>query len=913
MRPQKLILSAFGPYANEVTIPMDQLGTQGIYLITGDTGAGKTTIFDAITYALYGETSGGNRQPAMMRSKYADAGTPTFVKLTFQYAGKIYEIKRNPEYERPAKRGTGMTIQRQEAELVLPDGSVLTKQKEVDAKIQEIMGIDRKQFLQIAMIAQGDFLQLLLASTEERKKIFRQIFRTEQFQKIQERLKSDTMQMKRKCEEIQNRIQQYMEGILCEDSHSMYEAVCKARRGEMTLESVIELLEDLQCQDAQQVKLLTEEREQLEIQLQSIHNRLNLAKEYEQLKKEQFRLEEMLEQKLPELEQKKHRWEIAKVELAKKDILQQEITALELTLPQYREWDQKQQEWEEKQTILRKQLEKWEKEKQWICHQEQNLAKQKEELLSLEQTGETRERKLGEQERLRARRTQMDQLWQLILQCETLEENLKIQQENYRILRQSAMERQQKFFNMEQCFLDGQAGILSQHLQEGIPCPVCGSIEHPSPAHIQEEVPQKAELDLVKEQAEKSKEKVQEASLICSDLAGRLESFREQEKQRRQELNLDGEIRIEKMLLEEKLAQSEKELKVLEQKLERRKRLEMEVPKTEEELEAHKRTLMEWEQQNTGLQVRQQALKEQLDTIRAKLLFLNETAVNREITKKKEQIVGLEEEVQQSEQIYRMGEREITVWQAKRQQIQEQLVQDAKVDVMVEQQHLEEGNQRRKEKTEEQQRLYTQMETNKGILQKLREKSKEYVECENRYIWMNGLDETASGTLQKKEKVMLETYVQMTYFDQIIKRANLRFMIMTENQYELQRRRVAENYRSQSGLELDVIDHYNGTIRSVKTLSGGESFQASLSLALGLADEVQSLAGGIQLDTMFVDEGFGSLDEESLRQALRALQSLAEGNRLVGIISHVNELKEKIDKQVIVRKQSGISQVEVVV
>lgn len=913
MRPQKLILSAFGPYANEVTIPMDRLGTQGIYLITGDTGAGKTTIFDAITYALYGETSGGNRQPAMMRSKYADAGTPTFVKLTFQYAGKIYEIKRNPEYERPAKRGTGMTIQRQEAELVLPDGSVLTKQKEVDAKIREIMGIDRNQFLQIAMIAQGDFLQLLLASTEERKKIFRQIFRTEQFQKIQERLKSDTMQMKRKCEEIQNRIQQYMEGILCEDSHSMSEVVCKARRGEMTLESVIELLENLQCQDAQQAKLLTEEREQLEIQLQSIHNRLNLAKEYEQLKKEQFRLEEMLEQQLPKLEQKKHRWETAKVELAKKDILQQEITALELTLPQYREWDQKQQEWEENQTILRKQLEKQEKEKQWICLQEQNLAKQKEELLSLEQTGETRERKLGEQERLRARRTQVDQLWQLILQCETLEENLKIQQENYRILRQSAMERQEKFLSMEQCFLDGQAGILSQHLQEGTPCPVCGSIEHPSPAHIQEEVPQKAELDLVKEQAEKSKEKVQEASLTCSDLAGRLESFREQEKQRRQELNLEGEIRTEKMLLEEKLAQSEKELKILEQKLERRKRLEMEVPKTEEELELHKRTLMEWEQQNTGLQIRQQALKEQLDTIRAKLFFSNETAVNREITKKKEQIVGLEEEVQQSEQIYRMGEREITVWQAKRQQIQEQLVQDANVDVMAEQQHLEEGNQRRKEKTEEQQRLYTQMETNQGILQKLREKSKEYVECENRYIWMNGLDETASGTLQKKEKVMLETYVQMTYFDQIIKRANLRFMIMTDNQYELKRRTVAENYRSQSGLELDVIDHYNGTIRSVKTLSGGESFQASLSLALGLADEVQSLAGGIQLDTMFVDEGFGSLDEESLRQALRALQSLAEGNRLVGIISHVNELKEKIDKQVIVKKQSGISHVEVVV
>lgn len=913
MRPQKLILSAFGPYANEVTIPMDRLGTQGIYLITGDTGAGKTTIFDAITYALYGETSGGNRQPSMMRSKYADAGTPTFVKLTFQYAGKIYEIKRNPEYERPAKRGTGMTIQRQEAELWLPDGRVLAKQKEVDAKIQEIMGIDRNQFRQIAMIAQGDFLQLLLASTEERKKIFRQIFRTEQFQKIQERLKSETLQVKRKCEETQNRIQQYMEGILCEDSHPMYESVCKARKGEMILEDVIKLLKELQSQDEWKAKRLAEEMEQLETELQSVHNRLNLAKEWEQLKNEEIRLEALLEKKLPELEQKKHRWELAKMELAKKDILQQEITALELTLPQYREWDQKQREWEENKTFLKQQLEKQEKGKQWIFLQEQNLLKQKEELVSLEHSGEIRERKLGEQERLRTRRSQVEKLCQLIVQCTTLEDQLKKQQENYRILRQDGMKQQQRFLRMEQCFLDGQAGILSQHLQDGSPCPVCGSIEHPHPAHMQEEVPRKEELDLLKEHAEKSKEKAQEASLVCSDLAGRLESLREQVKQHRQELDLEGEIQSEISLLNEKIARGEKELKVLEQKVERKKGLEMELPKKEEQLESYKRTLLELEQQNVSMQVRQQALKEQLDTIRVKLLFANEAAINQEIIKKKEQVVRLEQEAQQSEQMYRMEERDMTVWQAKKQQLQVQLGQDAKVDVMAEQKKLEEGKRRRTEKTEEKQRIYTQMETNQNILRKLREKSREYVECENKYIWMNALDETASGTLQKKEKVMLETYVQMTYFDQIIQRANLRFMIMTDNQYELKRRTVAENYRSQSGLELDVIDHYNGTIRSVKTLSGGESFQASLSLALGLADEVQSLAGGIQLDTMFVDEGFGSLDEESLRQALKALQSLAEGNRLVGIISHVNELKEKIDKQVIVRKQSGISQVEVIV
>ncbi|NLA88209.1 MAG: SMC family ATPase [Clostridiales bacterium] len=217
MRPITLTMSAFGPYAEKTVLELYKLGTQGIYLITGDTGAGKTTIFDAITFALYGEASGENREASMLRSKYATPETPTFVELVFEYAGKRYTIKRNPEYERPVKRGEGTTTQKADAELTMPDGQVITKAKDVTNTVKEIIGIDRSQFTQIAMIAQGDFLKLLLAPTEERKKIFRQIFRTELYQVLQDKLKEESAALSRQREALCSRIRQYIDDIVCKD------------------------------------------------------------------------------------------------------------------------------------------------------------------------------------------------------------------------------------------------------------------------------------------------------------------------------------------------------------------------------------------------------------------------------------------------------------------------------------------------------------------------------------------------------------------------------------------------------------------------------------------------------------------------------------------------------------------------
>ena len=267
MRPVKLTISAFGPYAGRMTIDMDALGTRGLYHITGKTGAGKTTIFAAITFALYGEPSGDSRSASQFRSKYADPQTPTEVELGFDYAGKRYTVRRNPEYERPKSRGEGLTEEKAAAELTLPDGRVITKRRDVDAAVAAIMGVDRGQFSQIAMLAQGDFLKLLLASTDDRKKIFRKLFSTQKYEDLQDRLKASSGALRKEYEELSRSIRQYVEGILCDEEDVLDIEVQKARAGKLPAEEVADLLHTLIAQDEQQAESVEKETGDLDGQL----------------------------------------------------------------------------------------------------------------------------------------------------------------------------------------------------------------------------------------------------------------------------------------------------------------------------------------------------------------------------------------------------------------------------------------------------------------------------------------------------------------------------------------------------------------------------------------------------------------------------------------------------------------------
>ena len=269
MRPLKLTIAGFGPYAGTQTLDFKTLGSSGLYLITGDTGAGKTTIFDAITFALFGEASGGDRSPDMLRSKYAGDSDPTFVELTFSYGGEVYKVRRNPEYQRAKTRGDGTTKQLAEAELTYPDGHVVTKLKDVDRAVRDIIGLTREQFAQVAMISQGDFRKLLQADTKERQKIFRDIFGTGLYVSLQEQLKARAAELKVQREQADVSIRQYVEGIACHEDSLLAADVKKAKENGLPITEIQGLLERLLKEDTAAQEVLSEQITQLDRQLET--------------------------------------------------------------------------------------------------------------------------------------------------------------------------------------------------------------------------------------------------------------------------------------------------------------------------------------------------------------------------------------------------------------------------------------------------------------------------------------------------------------------------------------------------------------------------------------------------------------------------------------------------------------------
>jgi len=414
-----------------------------------------------------------------------------------------------------------------------------------------------------------------------------------------------------------------------------------------------------------------------------------------------------------------------------------------------------------------------------------------------------------------------------------------------------------------------------------------------------------------------------EASRTASQVKGTVDSQLKNLMQKASELFGTEEIEVQELadtsaLLHKQLMKQINEilqkLQAEEENLRKKKQLEEELAAGEKRMAELQEELSDRKQELAAEETRCTELKKQAEELASSLPYTDRN----EALQKKEELIGfidsLRTELERAEQHYNECRTALTELKGRISQLENQLEQGD--DCCAEKEEARKAElSREKEILQGQlQKARTRISTNETVRKNIKETSGQLEILEERWTWVKSLSNTANGNITGKEKVMLETYIQMTYFDRIILRANRRLMSMTGGQYELVRRQVAENNRSQSGLELDVIDHYNGSQRSVKTLSGGESFKASLSLALGLSDEVQSSAGGIRLDTMFVDEGFGSLDEESLQQAIRTLAGLSEGNRLVGIISHVGELKEKIDRQVLVTKEkSGGSRVEILV
>lgn len=1307
MRPQKLTISAFGPYAGKTEIDFSRLGDRGLFLITGDTGAGKTTIFDAITFALYGEASGNVREAGMFRSKYAGEEVPTFVELEFVYREKRYRIRRNPEYLRPKGRGTGYTMQKADAELSFFDGrQPVTRMREATRAVEEVIGLDYRQFTRIAMIAQGDFQKLLLAGTQERGEIFRQIFHTGLYQEVQNRLRDAAKERWKEYDEIRRSISQYLSGAACEDSPEIsleLESLRKVKF-EGRVGRGLEILQELLEQDGAALEQMDGQLSGLEEKIQQEDQLLGKAEHFRQMAVLLEEKRAALEEKREALEQAGEIREKGLQSGAEEEELAVLIRQVEENLKRYHAMEKLQEEMELQAVRIGGEREK--REKALLCAGDLKLeiGEKKKEQETLETAGEERERLLHRKEGLEKQRQGLWQQgeWYLEMQAErescevemeaaaaqeedlageleaagqqaealrdrdallvgltgrreglekekaeleecrmewdevrgqqvkaegmlaglteqerTWKEMLAKLQEEMRPLKNAEREeveyrhgaklqkqvledflghekrlkgyekkrKKQKedyaaaskewerlrnvYYGLEQRFFDAQAGMLAEHLKEGEKCPVCGARHHPEPAVLAGEAPEKAALDEKKRELSEGERKVekisgeirhlseqmeeeegelrrigkeaagvsameQEARRIgaltagelaemkrtlemnlkelqkeqerarekkerydagmqeAEDLEGRLSALGEQMKDLRADVDslagrsmalgqqLDvrlsriGEARAELdagmesressvaaeacyvfadekaaaadlcyVCADKKDADREADCVYMDEKVfgagadmdERRKaalesasywlrkqiealafreqqiRMELELRsrlleksrKLEKKLEKCRERIRGQESRLEILKSRRMENRKQMEelllapgmpwgdsygnatelgeeellrTVTGGTRLLDkeleelegEIAENRRNRKRKKYLEGLipklEEEMRQEEEMVVRADLLLTRLDAERKHLEEQkdelteiigeqtreemegqagefreklhflqkereeaeqnfqkcreelaalqaAVRELEVQMQSDEPLREEEIQERKQKLSEEKVLlsrrraerYAAGKKNRDIYEAVSDRQQTMIAVEQEFVWVKALSDTANGTLTGKRKIELETYIQMTYFDRILRRANLRLMTMSSGQYELKRQEGGDGKREKAGLELNVIDHYNGTERSVKTLSGGESFQASLSLALGLSDEIQSCAGGIRLDAMFVDEGFGSLDEEALNQAVKALAGLTEGNRMVGIISHVAELKERIERKIVVTKQ----------
>ena len=921
MRPLKLKISAFGPYAGVTELDMDSLGRSGLYLITGDTGAGKTTIFDAITYALYGEASGENREASMLRSKYAEPATPTEVELVFENGGKTYTVKRNPEYQRPAIRGEGMTLQKADASLTMPDGRIITKLKEVNSALREVVGVDREQFAQIAMIAQGDFLRLLLADTKQRQTIFREIFKTAYYQTLQDRLKGESGALSRQYDEINLSLSQYIQGILCDPDGPIAIEVEKARAGELMLSQVAQLVEDLITEDSALLEAFNLDLDRNEKGLEEINKILTKADEQAKREKNLVDAEARLRAAEPTLEEVKKRFEEEQAKKPQFDAKEREVAAITLQYPDYDARDAAVKGVKDLEDKLTEDLELAKKIRDGVEQLTERVRLAREELAGLATAGQAKEQLLRLMEQAEDKKERAEDIKKDITAYHLLQGRLTRAKEKYMASAEAAKIKTDEYSRLNRAFLDGQAGVLAEALKEGQPCPVCGSTEHPLKAQRLVTVPTQQEQEQAKTDADEAAGNAAEDSRAAGELQGQVITFGETLAVKTQSLLATDDILAAEQLLPafialalKEYAEAQQGVKNEDNRLERKCALEKAIPETEERLENGRKMLSDTENGITATRVSLDEGKKQAEQLTAKLKFATKTEAQTRVTVLDGEIKSYYDNVKQVEEDFRTAEADIISLKGNIQQLRADISAGIRVDTAA-------ALQKKSELEAEKDRLdggrsavAVRLDANKRAGDNISARMADLNEVGKRWGWVKALSNTANGNISGKEKIMLETYIQATYFDRIIARANTRFMIMSGGQYELKRREEALNNRSQSGLELDVVDHYNGTTRSVRTLSGGESFKASLSLALGLSDEIRSGAGGIRLETMFVDEGFGSLDEESLQQAIRTLTSLSDGNRLVGIISHVAELKEKIDKQIIVTKEkTGGSQVRIVI
>lgn len=907
MRPLKITMSAFGPYAGEVTLDMQKLGKSGIYLITGDTGAGKTTIFDAISYALYGEASGNYRENTTLRSKYASADTPTFVELEFEYNNEIYKINRNPEYPRPNKRGEGFTKQSANAELVMPDGSVITKIKDVSAKVEEIIGINKNQFSQIAMIAQGDFRKLLNCETNERSKIFRKIFKTEPYHNIEIKLSSLFNELKRNREKEKSGIEQYINQLKCNENDTLSIELERAKSGDVLIEDVIKLAGEIINKDTLEYTKTQKNIESINEEIEKINSNIKLYENQEATKKAYAKASAKLEELKTKRNDCEKAYKSAEAQRERLDDLTRKINLINSKMPKYDELkslenniNERIQSFEKSNNLLKlKQRE--------ITLLEKEIDEKSKALEEVKGADLLAQKLTVQKEEINKKAEALKELKTEIDRCKAEQKNLK----NAQSFAKSALDEygalENEYNQIYIAFFNEQAGIIADELKDGEPCPVCGSTSHPNLARKSENAPSQADVESAQNLVKKAQEKADKARDTASALKSRVDEISANVKSAAKKLfgtddNVFDDYNSNINALKKEYDCTLALLKTANEKLNLYQKLDKEIPKIQEKQKSLSDEISKLNTQKASDEAFISENTKRVTSIKSELDFESADLAKDKLKEYTNLSNDIQNAIEKSKNAFDDIKSKYDTQKGTKASLENALKEFKEIDLASLNEKSLKLNEYKKDVDKTAKSLYSRIESNKLLVDNISEKRDILKGYDDKYVWLKALSETANGDISGKEKITLETFVQMTYFDSIIRKANIRLLTMSDGQYELVRRSDAETLKKNEGLALDVIDHFNASSRSVSTLSGGESFMASLCLALGLSDEIQSSNGGIKLDTMFVDEGFGSLDGEALDRALSALTSLSQGNRLVGIISHVDALCDRIDNKIVITK-----------
>ena len=897
MKPINLTISAFGPYKDKVSIDFTKLGENGIFLITGDTGAGKTSIFDAISFALFGEVSGSNRPIQSVRSDFAEIDAETLVELEFMHKNKRYKILRNPSYEKPKKKGEGFTKKTADASLEYDD-VVIAGIKNVDAKIEEILGINAKQFKQIAMLAQGEFLKILFAESKDRTEIFRKIFDTNIYNSISRKLKERLKENEEKLNSLKNRFVTNIANILWDETNIL--EITAKELNEVDIENILEKLKE----------------------------------ELENNKKENIQIEEVIKKLEKEIKQEDEK-------IKKQEELNTKIDNYNLLLKEKEVLKNQEKEID----ILKIKIEQNQKIKEVVKPKEENVINQKENIKNIEkelanlnnliELGNKKEKehhekidkvnKIGEiykeynncdeiKTKLLEKANKLKRIEDLeIEKAKQVKEYDKLENE-YKLMNNDYIEKENEFFKE-------QAGIIAEKLKENKPCPVCGSIVHPQIAKKSTSVLTKEELDKLKKKLEdKQKEKGLKQE-ECIKINTAITNLIEETSENKEEFNLE----LEKENIKEKFNNNKIKLDTYIKELEANYNT----------ITGNKLNLSNFEYDKFKDEIVENINKEKSNLVKNKALGEEK---NKQLQELKNKLQELEKEYNKaivdlgfsSEEDYKKilipeekskeilnyienHKTKVTANNTKIQELEKDVNQKEKIDISEQKEKLNNMKNELENQRKIEINIKGKLDNNNRIYKLLIANSKELKEKIKDVGTYEELSRTANGTLYGKKRIEFEQYVQGAYFDMVIIEANKRLAKMTENRYELVRKEEPEKISDKVGLDLEVKDNYTGKKRDVKSLSGGEAFKAALSLALGLSDIIQSYSGGVVVDTLFIDEGFGSLDTESREQAINTLSLLIDNNKLIGIISHVTELKERIDKKIIVTKTNDGSKIETVV